>query len=217
MEASSATGNSPSARPRSVVDDACHNTESDLHEKHTETGAADGFLFPPEDLILSVLDLTRELENLGVIEIHELANGAQAYRIIAPDKKVSRSRQPTGEIVDRLGKIFRRRGSTLWSAEEIKAFTRSGLTRGLKSSKVLRERAGRETPHLTTLPPSCALPRESTARGAGRETPPEALLLMPLPPAQLKRSPRTRGHPPSAKLELAMEMLGNGYPKAQSR
>jgi hypothetical protein len=84
---------------------------------------ADGFLFPPDDLIRSVLDLTHELERLGVIEIHRMPSGADAYRIISREPP----RQPVpkqipGEITRRLGAIFRRRGSTLWSAEEIKAF-----------------------------------------------------------------------------------------------
>jgi hypothetical protein len=112
----------------------------------------DGFLFAPEDLILSVLDLTRELEKLGVIEIHELANGAQAYRIIDRDKKLSRARQPTGEIVNRLGRIFRRRGSTLWSAEEIKAFKALWVDPG--DLKVVEEyyasEAGKETNYCRT-------------------------------------------------------------------
>ena len=88
----------------------------------TETGSADGFLFPPDDLICSVLDLTHELEKLGVIEIHRQPSGAEFYRIIDKLAKPSRARQPTGDTARRLGAIFRRKGSTLWNLEEIKAF-----------------------------------------------------------------------------------------------
>src|SRR4029077_4563933 len=118
MEPPSATDNSqPSASPRSaqrVI--ACSNSKDDA-----ETGPADGFLFPPEDLIYSVLDLTRELEKRGVIEILQQANGGDCYRIV--DRYQSfKVKQPTGDLVQRVGAIFRRRRSTLWSSDEIKAF-----------------------------------------------------------------------------------------------
>ncbi len=85
---------------------------------------AGGFLFPPEDLILSVLDLTRELERRGVIEIYTLANGAHAYRIVDDSgaRQTSPPKQLKGEFAQRIGAIFRRRAKTAWSAEEIKAF-----------------------------------------------------------------------------------------------
>jgi hypothetical protein len=84
--------------------------------------AADGFLFPPDDLIRSVLDLTLELEKLGVIEIHLQPNGAHFYRIISQKKPTHVPKQLTTEIAKRVATIFRRRASTLWNAEEIKAF-----------------------------------------------------------------------------------------------
>ena len=84
---------------------------------------ADGFLFPPDDLIRSVLDLTLELEKLGVIEIYIQPNGAHFYRIVSQSKPTLVPKQIMGDdIARRVGAIFRRKGSTLWSAEEIKAF-----------------------------------------------------------------------------------------------
>ena len=110
----------PLASP-GTADVTATSTARQNHEK-AETGSASGFLFPPEDLIRSVLDLTRELEALGIIEIHVQPNGAHFYRIVDKLSKPSRARQPTGDIARRLGAIFRRKGSTLWSTEEIKAF-----------------------------------------------------------------------------------------------
>jgi hypothetical protein len=79
-------------------------------------------LFAPEGWILSVLDLTRELERLGVIEITELPTGADAYRILDSEAVRKVPRQPVGEFKQRVGAIFKRRSATLWSSEEIKAF-----------------------------------------------------------------------------------------------
>ena len=98
----------PFASPGPVED----SVPQRIHEK-TGTGPADGFLFPPDDLIRSVLDLTLKLEKLGIIEIHLQSNGAHFYRIVDKLSKPSRARQPTGDTVRRLGTIFRRRGSTL--------------------------------------------------------------------------------------------------------
>ena len=70
--------NPPSVSPRSakqLVQVASHG------EVRAETGEADGFLFPPDDLIRSVLDLTLELEKLGVIEIEDPVHHAMIRSI----------------------------------------------------------------------------------------------------------------------------------------
>jgi hypothetical protein len=115
----------PSADPRSVlVISSQQEVRNKVEKKNTaETGPAEGSLFPPEDLIRSVLDLTKELERMGVIEITQLPSGADAYRILETSTDRKRPpRQLRGELVRRVGAIFRRRHSTLWSSEEIKAF-----------------------------------------------------------------------------------------------
>lgn len=87
------------------------------------TGEAEGFLFPPDDrLIRSVLDLTRQLESLGVIEIVvDEKTGAEFYRILkrGPGR---RSRFHAQETARRIGAIFGRRTSTPWGKDEIEAF-----------------------------------------------------------------------------------------------
>ena len=119
MNPSSGIMNSqPSASPRSAEDSVVGR----IHEK-AETGAADGFLFPPDDLIRSVLDLTLELEKLGVIEIYIQPSGAHFYRILNQKRPTLVPRQIVGdETARRVGAIFRRKSSTLWGADEIKAF-----------------------------------------------------------------------------------------------
>ena len=92
------------------------------NEKRTETGAAEGLLFPPEDLIFSVFDLTQELERRGVIEIYQLVSGADAYRIVEEEKRPVFPKQLRAKLAQRIGDIFKRRHSTLWSVDEIKAF-----------------------------------------------------------------------------------------------
>jgi hypothetical protein len=86
------------------------------------TSAQTGQLFAPEGYFLSVFDLTKELERLGIIEILELPSGSDCYRIIDPKDVTRVPKQPKGEMKERLGAIFFRRPSTLWSTEEIKAF-----------------------------------------------------------------------------------------------
>ena len=111
----------PSASPRPAKEFVA--TQRRIYET-AETGPADGFLFPPdpsEDLILSVLDLTRELERLGVIEIHQMPSGADAYRIVKK-AKFGQGQSPEGELARRVGAIFGRRTSTQWAEDEIKAF-----------------------------------------------------------------------------------------------
>ena len=111
----------------------------EIHEKHTGTGAAggsiedtaaplkrtgvaDGFLFVEDDLIRSVLDLTRELQALGIIEIYRQPSGADYYRIVKKTLPRGVPKQLKAELADRIAAIFRRRRTTLWSAEEIKAY-----------------------------------------------------------------------------------------------
>ena len=52
-----------------------------------------------------------------------IANGADCYRIIDPkDAPRGVPKQPKGEMKDRVGAIFFRRPTTMWNADEIKAF-----------------------------------------------------------------------------------------------
>lgn len=72
-------------------------------------------------MIRSVLDLTRELERLGVIEIVPQPGGGDCYRIIGKASHF-RHRLPAGELAKRAGAIFRRKRTTVWSTEEWKAY-----------------------------------------------------------------------------------------------
>ena len=85
---------------------------------------ATDLLFVEDDMIYSVLDLTQELMARGIITIYNLSNGSTAYRIILDQERpyARRPIQPKGEIVKRVRAIFHRKHSTLWSAEEVKAF-----------------------------------------------------------------------------------------------
>jgi hypothetical protein len=99
-----------------------------FHEKKAGTEKAGGFLFVDEEssqeggLIRSILDLTRELAKLGVIEVYPQPNGAEYYRIVRKTPPSRVPKQPKGELKTRLGAIFKRRPTTLWGTEEIKAF-----------------------------------------------------------------------------------------------
>ena len=102
-----------------------------LHEK-AGTDPAGDFIFVVEEkpvkdgLIRSILDLTRELAALGIIEIHTQPNGADFYRIIAKKSRFKVKNSPTGELAARVGAIFGRKKTTLWSKEEIETF--KGIT-----------------------------------------------------------------------------------------
>jgi hypothetical protein len=109
--------------------ETAHGHSELFHEK-AGTDPASDFLFVSEEkpakdgLIRSILDLTRELAKLGLIEIHTQPNGADFYRIIYPRKssryKVRHS--PTGELAARVAAIFGRRKTSLWSKDEIETF-----------------------------------------------------------------------------------------------
>lgn len=108
--------------PSPVSETAGHSAL--FHEK-TGTDPTGDFFFTGEEkdgLIRSILDLTHELVALGIIEIYTQPNGADFYRIIAKTPPSRVPKQPKGEIKIRLGAIFKRRPTTLWNAEEIKAF-----------------------------------------------------------------------------------------------
>jgi hypothetical protein len=162
MEPFSATNNSPSAAsPRSV--DETVATTADLHEKHTETGAADGFLFAPEDLICSVLDLTRELEKLGVIEI----SPPTAFRLphYRPDKFSRADGRPVKLWIGWARSVP---GSTLWSTEEINALWVDRVLKGCRGITQTR-RARKRTTAARRCSPSCAtITGNSTGRAAGK-------------------------------------------------
>jgi hypothetical protein len=80
-------------------------------------------LFQEDDLIRSVLDLTRQLAALGIIEVYLQPSGAEFYRIVAPRKSRFGARQnASGELARRVGAIFGRKANSLWAKDEIEAF-----------------------------------------------------------------------------------------------
>lgn len=113
-------------------------------------------LFAPEvgeGWILSVFDLTKELERMGLIEISQLPSGADCYRILDPKDAPRVPKQPKGEMKNRVGGIFFRRPSTMWSAEEIKAFRALGTIDPkdlLLVEEFYRSEAGKENSYTRT-------------------------------------------------------------------
>lgn len=90
--------------------------------EETETSMAEGLLFPEDGaLIRSVLDLTRTLESLRIIEIvKDKETGADFYRILKRPLRVGTRNMSV--LARRVGAIFGRRPSTLWTKEETEAF-----------------------------------------------------------------------------------------------
>ena len=121
--------NTESLASPSPAEMADGHSESLFHEK-AGTDPAGDFLFVLEEkpvkdgLIRSVLDLTRELAKLGLIEIHTQPNGADFYRIIPPrnKKRYKVKNSPSGELAARIAAIFGRKKTSLWSKEEIDTF-----------------------------------------------------------------------------------------------
>ena len=113
----------PSPSPRSAQSSGTTAAAGCLKSTHeTETGTVEGLLFPPPEddgLIRSVLDLTRKLAKLGIIEVVPQPGGGDAYRILPKPRKRIFTRN---ELAQRVGTIFGRRPTTPWAKDEIEAF-----------------------------------------------------------------------------------------------
>ena len=79
-------------------------------------------LFQEDDLIRSVLDLTRQLAALGMIEVYPQPNGAEYYRIVVKKSRFGARASASSELARRVGAIFGRKVNSLWSKDEIEAF-----------------------------------------------------------------------------------------------